>query len=51
MMISLDQVLGLVGRLDDSPGDDTARERSRYFLRTSVQEPGVLRDYDEACLA
>jgi len=27
MSITLDQILSLVGKLDDSPGDETPRER------------------------
>ncbi len=50
MTITLDQVLGLVGTLDDTPGDDTPRERFRRFLRENLSEVGHLRDYIEACL-
>jgi hypothetical protein len=31
--ISLHQILALVGNLDDSPGQETARERFRSFLK------------------
>ena len=33
MSINLHQILSLVGKLDDAPGDDTARERVRCFLK------------------
>jgi hypothetical protein len=48
-MFTLDQVLGLVGVLDDSPGPDTPRERFRAFLRASVTSIGTVRDYVEYC--
>jgi hypothetical protein len=47
---SLEQVLALVGRLDDSKGQNTARERFRQFLVNSVPKVGQLRDYVEECL-
>jgi hypothetical protein len=50
MSITLTQILDLVGRLDDAPGDDTPRERFRQFLKTNVLEVGQLRDYLEECL-
>jgi hypothetical protein len=48
-MMTLDQILGLVGPLDDTPGSDTPRERFRKFLQTSVTSIGEVRDYVEAC--
>ena len=48
--ISLSQILNLVGKLDDSPGIETPRERFRAFLRDNVQEVGQIRDYIEECL-
>ncbi len=48
-MITLEQILGLVGVLDDRPGDDTPRERFRKYLETSVNSVGAVRDYIEAC--
>ena len=48
--ISLRQILNLVGKLDDSPGTETPRERFRAFLRDNVQEVGQIRDYIEECL-
>ena len=48
---SLSQVLKIMGTLDDSPGDDTPRERfRRFFLRDSVKKVGQVRDYVEECL-
>lgn len=49
MLFTLDQILGLVGTLDDAPGSDTPRERFRTFLRDSVGAIGAVRDYVEAC--
>ena len=50
MSIALTQILDLVGKLDDAPGDDTSRERFRSFLKTQVAEVGALRDHVEECL-
>ncbi|HXF60387.1 MAG TPA: hypothetical protein VNK95_02145 [Caldilineaceae bacterium] len=50
MSVPLHQILALVGRLDDAPGEDTPRERFRRFLRENVQTVGVARDYLEECL-
>jgi hypothetical protein len=50
MSITLKQILDLVGKLDDSPGDETPRERFRRFLQENVTEVGSLRDYVEVCL-
>jgi hypothetical protein len=49
VLFTLDQILGLVGTLDDAPGSDTPRERFRTFLRDSVGSIGAVRDYVEAC--
>lgn len=49
-MFTLDDILGLVGTLDDSAGDDTPRERFRRFLRDSVGTTAAVRDYIEACV-
>lgn len=48
--ISLHQILDLVGKLDDTPGDETPRERFRRFLRDNVKEVGQIRDFVEECL-
>lgn len=50
MSINLDQLLSLVGPLDDSQGENTARERFRHFLKGDVKEVGQVRDYVEDCL-
>jgi len=50
MPYSLDVILDLVGRLDDSPGEDTARERFRTFLDREVDSVGHLRDLIEESL-
>jgi len=50
MNISLSQILALVGKLDDSPGEETARERFRRFLKENVLEVGQVRDHIEDCL-
>ncbi len=50
MMITLPQILELVGALDDAAGENTARERFRKYLATSVGEVGAVRDYIETCL-
>src|SRR5207237_7017535 len=47
MSITLDELVLLVGRLDDSPGFDTPRERFRRFLLervTDVHFAGALAD-------
>ena len=49
-VLSLDGILGLVGTLDDSTGEDTPRQRFRRFLRESVTTTGAVRDYIEACV-
>jgi len=50
MSITLNQTLALVGKLDDTPGDEVPRERFRRFLRENVREVGQIRDYVEGCL-
>lgn len=50
MSINLKQILLLVGKLDDSAGEGTARERFRRFLEENVREIGQLRDHIEDCL-
>jgi hypothetical protein len=50
MSIELDQILALVGKLDDTPGEQTPRERFRRFLKENVLEIGRIRDYVEECL-
>jgi hypothetical protein len=44
MSLVLQEVLTLVGRLDDSPGLDTPRERFRRFIRERVTGVDAMRD-------
>ncbi len=46
----LNQILALVGKLDDSEGNDAPRERFRRFLTENIREVGQLRNYIEECL-
>lgn len=48
--ITLEQVLNLVGTLDDGIGENTARDRFRRFLTDSALTVGTVRDYVESCL-
>jgi hypothetical protein len=50
MSITLNQILSLVGELDDTPGDSAPRERFRRFLQENVKEIGQIRDYAGECL-
>ena len=50
MSISLNKIMSLVGKLDDSPGEDVPRERFRHFLKENVKEVGQIRDYVDECL-
>jgi hypothetical protein len=50
MSVSLNEILDLVGPLDDSAGENTPRERFRRFLRKNVHEVGEIRDHIEQCL-
>jgi len=50
MSVSLNEILDLVGPLDDGVGEDTPRERFRRFLRKNVHEVGEIRDHIEQCL-
>ena len=43
MAVTLDQILALAGRLDDTPGFDTPRERFRRFLHEHVTSLDALR--------
>ena len=51
MAISLTQILSLVGKLDDTPGDDTARERFRQYLKENVKNAVNIRDYVQECIS
>src|SRR5262245_43205573 len=48
--MNLDGILELVGPLDDSPGENTARDRFRTHIAKSVTTSGALRDHIEECL-
>ena len=48
--ISLEQLLKLVGELNDQAGTDTPRDRFRQFLSASVTSLGTVRDYVDVCL-
>ena len=50
MSITLGEILDLVGKLDDSPGEDTGRERFRRYLGKNLLAPGQVRDYVEESL-
>lgn len=50
MSITLTEILDLIGKLDDTPGQDTARERFRRYLAKNLVAPGQIRDYVEECL-
>lgn len=49
-MITLQQILELVGTLEDTPGLNTARERFRNYLASNATEMGTVRDYVGVCL-
>src|SRR5215211_2877232 len=49
MSFTLDEVLLMVGRLDDAPGFDTPRERFRRFINTHVTDVRVARAFIEQC--
>jgi len=49
MGITLDDVLLMVGRLDDTPGFDAARERFRRFISTHIADVRVARAFIEQC--
>jgi len=50
LALPLNQIIALVGKLDDAPGEETPRERFRRFLKENVREVGQVRDYVEECL-
>lgn len=47
---TLEQLVDLVGKLDDSPGESTPRERFRKYLREQIKDVGRLRDYVDESL-
>ena len=48
--LTLNEILDLVGKLDDAEGDQTPRERFRRHLQQKVSEVGQIQDYVEECL-
>jgi hypothetical protein len=48
--LTLQQILSLVGKLDDTQGNETPRERFRQFLKQNTRDVGQVRDYIEECL-
>ena len=50
MSITLSEILDLVGKLDDSSGEDTGRERFRRYLGKNLLSPGQVRDFVEESL-
>jgi hypothetical protein len=50
MISTLQEVLDLVGTLDDTTGENPSRERFRSYLARSAQTIGAVRDYIETCL-
>lgn len=40
MSITLTEILDLIGKLDDTPGQDTGRERFRRYLDKNLIDPG-----------
>jgi hypothetical protein len=49
MNVTVSQVLSMVGRLDDSPGFDTPRERFRRFLVQRITDPQAARLVIQQC--
>ena len=49
MSVTIDDLLGLAGRLDDEPGFDSPRERFRRFLVAHVTTPALARMLIEQC--
>jgi len=50
MDMTLNEILDFIGKLDDSPGSDTPRERFRVLLKSKLTELGQVRDYVQQCL-
>ena len=48
-VLSLDQLLTLVGELNDEPGDRTAREEFRRYLRLNIRDLQLLAVYIDDC--
>jgi hypothetical protein len=49
MSIGMSDLLMLAGRLDDSPGFDTPRERLRRFLTERITQPGLATSILDEC--
>jgi len=47
---TLSELLDTVGQLDDSEGEDTARERFRRMLKQKVSNVGQIREFVQECL-
>ena len=48
--LALPDLLDLVGKLDDAPGEDTPARRFRKHLQTRIDDVGTFRDYIETCI-
>ncbi len=48
--LTLNEMLDFVGKLDDTEGNETPRERFRRFLQQKVCEVGQIQVYVEECL-
>lgn len=47
---TLNEILNVIGKLDDNEGTDTARERFRRFLQQKVCDVRQIQEYVEECL-
>jgi hypothetical protein len=47
---TLNEILNVAGKLDDTEGNDTPRERFRKFLQQKVCEVSQIQEYVEECL-
>ena len=50
MQLTLEQLLSVVGPLDDAPGFDTARERFRRFISRHITDLATTRQLIDQCL-
>ena len=50
MSVSLNEILDLVGPLDDSAGEETPKGAVSQILAKNVHEVGEIRDHIEQCL-
>ena len=51
MQLTLEQLLSVVGTLDDQPGFDTPRERFRRFITKRVTDFATARQLVEQCVS